>query len=71
MTGADRVNPEAVFERTDRVETLAGVIGEEAPKTQERLDERLERLPLRGRLLFDKTGVEATENGTPEANCSR
>ena len=71
MTGADRVNPEAVFERTDRVETLDGVIGEEAPKTQERLDERLERLPLRGHLLSEEPGVDATTNGTSEADWTR
>ena len=68
MTGADRVNPEAAFESTDRVETLAGVIGEEAPETQERFDGRLERLPLRGQLLSEESRVDATTNGMSEAD---
>ena len=68
VTGVYRVDPEEIFERTDRVKTLAGVIGEEAPESRERLDGRPEWLPLRERSLFEETGVESTANGAPEDN---
>ena len=67
VTIVDRVDPENDFERTDRVETLAGVNGEEAPEARERLDGRSGLLSLRGRLLSKESESDATEIGTSEA----
>ena len=66
VTGVYRVDPEEIFERTDRVKTLAGVIGEEAPESRERLDGRPELLSFRGRMLSEDTAGDAKASGTPE-----
>ena len=64
VTRADRVESENVFEWTDRVDTLAGVSGEEelgedeAPEARERLGGTPELPSFRGRLLSDDAGGE-------------
>ena len=71
MTGVDCVFSADVIVRTDCVEILAEVNGEEVPEARECLDGRPEPLSLRGRLLSDETKVDTAANGTSEASWTR